>query len=204
MQFQLVAGHAALDLANTLDNRGQPNEVELLDSYEALLRFAEQSKVITPAHKRQLARAVPGHALDHAIQLREAVHAIFLPLALEGTPPPDAIDTLNRYTHQALQHRAIGRRSSHYTWRWDDPNHPESPIWPLALGAAELLTSPNVSLVRACECDTCRWLFLDQSKNHSRRWCDMKICGNRTKARRYYLRRAANTASPTSMNDIAT
>jgi len=37
----------------------------------------------------------------------------------------------------------------------------------------------------------CRWLFLDTSKNHTRRWCDMKVCGNRIKARRFKALHAA-------------
>jgi predicted RNA-binding Zn ribbon-like protein len=42
-----------------------------------------------------------------------------------------------------------------------------------------------MSMLRECGNPECRWLFLDTSKNHTRRWCDMKICGNRMKARRF-------------------
>jgi predicted RNA-binding Zn ribbon-like protein len=61
-------------------------------------------------------------------------------------------------------------------------------LWPIAESAAELLTSQEVSSIRLCEAPDCDWLFLDNSRNRSRRWCDMKICGNREKARRHYRR----------------
>jgi predicted RNA-binding Zn ribbon-like protein len=62
------------------------------------------------------------------------------------------------------------------------------PVWAMAQSAAGLLTSAAMEHVRACSSPTCRWLFLDTSKNHSRRWCDMKLCGNRMKARRFQAR----------------
>jgi predicted RNA-binding Zn ribbon-like protein len=61
-------------------------------------------------------------------------------------------------------------------------------LWPIASSAADLLTSERLKKVRLCEAKTCTWLFLDESRNHSRRWCDMKVCGNREKARRHYQR----------------
>jgi predicted RNA-binding Zn ribbon-like protein len=62
-------------------------------------------------------------------------------------------------------------------------------VWLLALSAGELLMSQALQRVRACDADSCRWLFLDTSRNHTRRWCDMKVCGNRMKARRFQARR---------------
>jgi predicted RNA-binding Zn ribbon-like protein len=70
-------------------------------------------------------------------------------------------------------------------WSWADQRDPELPLWALAMSAADLITSEAVQRVRTCDNAECRWLFLDTSKNHTRRWCDMKICGNRMKARRF-------------------
>jgi predicted RNA-binding Zn ribbon-like protein len=61
-------------------------------------------------------------------------------------------------------------------------------LWPVARSASELLTSDDLAYVRGCASETCAWLFLDKTKNHGRRWCEMKTCGNRDKARRYYQR----------------
>ena len=51
------------------------------------------------------------------------------------------------------------------------------------------LTSEELDQVRECAGNTCGWLFVDMSRNHSRHWCDMRDCGNRAKVRRYYQRR---------------
>jgi predicted RNA-binding Zn ribbon-like protein len=67
-------------------------------------------------------------------------------------------------------------------------------LWPLAQSAGALLTGDQRARVRECSGHDCRWLFLDLSRNHSRRWCDMNDCGNRAKARRHYQRR--RTATP--------
>ncbi len=47
---------------------------------------------------------------------------------------------------------------------------------------------PERDRVRRCGGANCDWLFMHNSRNHSRRWCDMGSCGNRAKARRYYAR----------------
>jgi len=63
-----------------------------------------------------------------------------------------------------------------------------SVLWPVARAAADLLLSDEISHLRMCGADDCAWLFLDKTKNQRRRWCDMKTCGNRVKARRHYQR----------------
>ena len=79
-------------------------------------------------------------------------------------------------------------------WTWQEaPSCIDLLLWRIAQAAAELLTSPDLQRVRRCDASNCRWLFLDKSKNHSRRWCDMKICGNREKARAYYQRVASES-----------
>ncbi|MCB0153982.1 MAG: CGNR zinc finger domain-containing protein, partial [Anaerolineae bacterium] len=55
--------------------------------------------------------------------------------------------------------------------------------------AAELLTSDRLNRVGQCAGESCGWLFLDTTRNHSRRWCEMEHCGNRAKAKRHYRRR---------------
>jgi len=56
-------------------------------------------------------------------------------------------------------------------------------------GRSQLMMSDAMDRIRACGVETCRWLFLDTSKNHTRRWCNMRVCGNRMKARRFHARR---------------
>jgi predicted RNA-binding Zn ribbon-like protein len=61
-------------------------------------------------------------------------------------------------------------------------------VWGVLRSAADLLTSDDLGRLRECASDTCAWLFLDHSKNRSRRWCDMTVCGNRDKVRRHRQR----------------
>jgi predicted RNA-binding Zn ribbon-like protein len=83
---------------------------------------------------------------------------------------------------------------SAYTWGWDrSGDHRgirlDSPLWPVAQSAAELLTSPMLGRVKVCAGEGCGWVFLDESRNGSRRWCDSRDCGNRERVRRYLARK---------------
>ena len=79
-------------------------------------------------------------------------------------------------------------------WIWEFVGDgADAMLWRLAADASDLLTSPDIDRVRECSGDTCSWLFLDKSRNRSRRWCDMADCGNRSKARRYYQKRKADS-----------
>src|SRR5919112_4603831 len=76
-----------------------------------------------------------------------------------------------------------------YSWGWE-PWTGEgpplgAPLWPIARSAAELLVSPWRERVRECPGEHCGWLFLDLTKNGSRRWCEMEVCGSRAKMQRY-------------------
>jgi predicted RNA-binding Zn ribbon-like protein len=75
-----------------------------------------------------------------------------------------------------------------FEWKFGDLLDFDSVLWPIARSAAELLVSDQLAYVRACSSKACEWFFLDTSKNHHRRWCDMTRCGNRAKVRRFYAR----------------
>jgi len=83
-----------------------------------------------------------------------------------------------------------GSSELRFVWsRADATDSLTAPLRPVVRSAAELLTSDLVDRVRECHGDDCTWLFLDQSRNRSRRWCSMESCGNRAKVRRHYRRR---------------
>jgi predicted RNA-binding Zn ribbon-like protein len=108
-----------------------------------------------------------------------------------------ALRTLERHLHGAGRHRELrwerdAGPGGALAWDWGRFGvRAELPVWLLAQSAGALMMSAAIERVRACGADTCRWLFLDTSRNHSRRWCDMKVCGNRMKARRFQARRDA-------------
>ena len=196
--FELSGGHPALDFVNSLDERfGKDGPVELLADYADLLRFTGQTRLLDARQVRLLAGSVsPGaasRALRSARQLREALAAAFY--GNLGGRPPLAGDTrtLERHFHAAARHRelrwesAAGRSApAAIRWQWGRyETRAELPVWILSQTASQLMTSDAMSRVSACGAETCRWLFLDTSKNHTRRWCNMKVCGNRMKARRF-------------------
>jgi predicted RNA-binding Zn ribbon-like protein len=180
MKRSHVAGYLCLDFVNTVDPRHATPREEHLPDYAALLDWARQAGIeVSPLPTGDASRT---HA--EAIALRETLYAIFATVARGELPPEEALRHLN--DELARRPRRI---TNGFAWVADDV------LAPIVWSAAELLTSGPLDRVRECPGDdTCGWLFLDTSRNGSRRWCDMRTCGNRAKARRYY-RRAASSRS---------
>jgi len=208
-RFELIAGALCLDFINTLDDRFSKKPKELLKHYVDLARFAEDAGILDTAQVDRLTERSYGsaeaaqRALGAAIELREAMSAVFYAVA-QGKPVPQArLTTLNQFVQGAAQHSRLvpvkaavnAQTNGGFEWRFDVvPNNFEAPLWPIARSAADLLASRQLGYVRACASETCLWLFLDESKNHRRRWCDMTKCGNRAKFQRFYDRKKKASA----------
>jgi|CZKL01.1.fsa_nt_gi predicted RNA-binding Zn ribbon-like protein len=189
--FQFVSGSPALDLVNTLDWRfREEGTEELLSSYDDLLRFVSQAELMTPKQIRQVVRTVDQSSAADALvscrEMREAAADVLYAGLDERVPSPEALRVLERYFKDARGHQHLASSNDRLRWEWS-PNEAaaELPLWILSLSVAHLMLSDDMHRLRACENLECRWLFLDTSKNHTRRWCDMKLCGNRMKARRF-------------------
>ena len=195
VSFEFTGGHPCLDFANTTDDRGSDHPQERLTGYALLVQWALEAGVLTRhtgERLRRLASAAPADAaatLREAIHLRETTFEIFSNVAQGRAIPGPALATLNAFVRRAAGHTHLVRTNRRFTSEWIEPElHLDAMLWPVSRAAAELLTGAEIDHVRQCASETCSWLFLDRSKNHRRRWCDMKICGNRDKARRYYRR----------------
>jgi predicted RNA-binding Zn ribbon-like protein len=208
--FELL-GNVCLDFINTLDDRPSGEPKELLKNYYDLARFGEDAGILTPEQldffyeRVHLMPDEAEEALRRAINLREALHAIFSALMNKQTAPQLAMDRLNANLHDAALHSRLVQPKlvqpknvqgnmpqveGGLEWRFDDLTSSfNAMLWPIARAAGDLLASPDLALVRACSSPTCQWLFLDTSKNHHRRWCSMKQCGNRAKVRRFYAKK---------------
>jgi predicted RNA-binding Zn ribbon-like protein len=197
-RFELSAGILCLDFVNTLDDRPSDEPKELLAQYADLVRFAEDTGVLTSRqadHLTQRADARPGDAqqtLRSGVELREAMYGIFWAVANRRKVPPTAVATLNKYVREAGHHSVLVQTNGHFVWQFDDHASPElafdTILWPIVRSAADLLVSDHLPFVRTCSSKTCQWLFVDTSKSHRRRWCNMRLCGNRAKVRRFYAR----------------
>jgi predicted RNA-binding Zn ribbon-like protein len=194
-RFDLSGGHLALDFANTVSHSPPENRKERLPDYRSLIAFGEQSGVLPVSAAKRLSSktgkepAEVQRAWQNAIRLREALFEIFLALAEQRAIPAQALAILNAALLKSASHGHIVSNSGGFRWEWiGQESDCESVLWPVARSAAELLTSEELANLRICASEKCAWLFLDKSKNHRRRWCDMKTCGNRVKAQRHYQR----------------
>ncbi len=193
--FDLTGGNICLDFANTVDDRPDKPRDNLL-SYRHLVAWGLQSHILTDEQAEQLlvlAQRREGEAsavLERAKELREVVFRIFAALAREATPAQADVARLNQELARAMAYVRVEQDGQHFTWGWcADEVLLDRVLWPLVREAADLLASDEWHMVRECAADDCDWLFLDTSKNQTRRWCNMKSCGNRAKARRYTSRK---------------
>lgn len=193
--FELVGGHPVLDLVNTLDWRFRESGTEeLLTSYADLLDFALQSGIITQTDARRTQRepaASKDRALAAARGVREAAAAVLYSILDGRKPESGSLAKLEAIFKEAFAHRVLVTGDDGPQWAWATIDA-ELPVRKLALSAERLLTSDQLERLRSCASLECRWLFLDTSKNHSRRWCEMSICGNRMKARRFKQQHRTN------------
>lgn len=189
-----IAGAPALDFANTVGGSRERPTHDHITRYADVVEFARQRSDITDSHAAKLlalAKANPSGALavlERAIQLRDAIWASF---PADRNPSPKVVATISTEAARSAAHMRLAGTRESYGWAFGDDVDLERVLWPIARSAADLLTSPfHRAIVRECESDTCSWLFLDKTRNHSRRWCDMGDCGNRAKARRFRERRS--------------
>lgn len=191
--FDLSGGELCLDLANTLSLQSGDH----LPVYPALVAWARQSGVVAADQAARLlaeARRRPAEAeavLARARALRGVIFRLFSAVARGGRPDPADLEALNAELSTALARARVLATPDGYAWGWDDdPAALDRVLWPVARAAAELLASgERLASVKQCGARDCAWLFLDTSKNRSRQWCDMRVCGNREKARRFQERR---------------
>jgi predicted RNA-binding Zn ribbon-like protein len=196
-----MGGHPALDFVNTvggmLDTPPRPED-EFLHSYEDLLDFGLKTGTLSERLARRLARLArerPEQADDvlaAARETRSLLESAFRPLAVGEDPPQSALDALGDLGASAMSRGQLVSVDGGYEWSWEDSKDLEAPLWPIAEAALELITTGPLERLKTC--GRCRWLFLDTTKNHSRRWCSTEGCGTDAKKERYVARRRARRA----------
>lgn len=190
--FSLDGGHPSLDFANTLDDRFASQPAELIPDYQALLAFVAASGMIAQDACNLLSLWAEGRpreaAVVHAtaLSLRASIYAVASALVDGLQPDPSDLDVITRISGRA---RAAGQfvfDGEGFRWSWENlADDTERPLWQLADAAIELFTREDLTRLRICAANDCGWIFLDETKNRSRKWCDMATCGNRAKAARY-------------------
>ncbi len=191
----LVGGELAFDFTNTSSGRGWPTHQEHLRSGKNLVDWARHAKLLGPEDADWLRAAVIAdpeldrRLLRGALGLRETIYAIAVEVAARRPAPRAGVEALARTHAACLACAKLSPFEGRYVWSWPPKENPvEAVLGPIALSALTTLTQGDLSRIKQCQGEKCGWLFFDTTKNKSRRWCEMEICGNRAKQRRYSAR----------------
>ncbi|GAA2755256.1 CGNR zinc finger domain-containing protein [Actinopolymorpha rutila] len=203
-ELPIVGGHLALDFANTVDDPLGPQRHDHAATYDDLVSWSTRVETVTGAQEARLRRLArrraddAAHTLERAHELRDTLNKVFGRIADSGS---GAAETARHWTRlrpfvtdamaaaTLAEEPAPSPGSPAWRWAWPRSDDLAVVLHPVAVAAADLLVSDQ--LHRLSRCARCPWLFLDTSKNHSRRWCDMNDCGKAQKIERYVARRAA-------------
>ena len=193
LSFDLDGGQLALDFTNTIDWRNTTKEYERLNGYTDLLGWGVRVGLLDRQEAELLAQKAgesPVEAprvLAGARELRELLFRVFDSVIREDPLDPVDWDRFNRELGRAMGRGGILAREGGFVWAFDrGAGGLDFFRAPVLKAASDLLTEGNLSRLKRCGAPDCQWLFLDTSRNNSRRWCDMQSCGNRAKARRHY------------------
>lgn len=189
----LLGDELCLDFVNTVEPRGVDQPQEFLASYSDLVAWSSHVGIVTTAEAEHLLREATARQAEaeavhqRAIALRETLYRVFLSVVERRPAETRDLEPLNAALAPTLSRLRIVPLQEGFAWDWHvQDGHLDRMLWPIVRSAAELLT--NGPLDRLKQCAGCSWLFLDGSRNRTRRWCDMRVCGNRAKARRHYER----------------
>jgi predicted RNA-binding Zn ribbon-like protein len=189
--LRIVAGNLALDFVNTRGGpRHGPADSEWLSSYEDFAAWSSRAGLADPSTPP--AETAPRAALLAAFARvqasRDDMYEIFLALADGSAPPEAALRRIQLTYVEALAHGQLTHGTQGCTWTWDPGSGPLAPLWSVVAAAVELLTHGPAGRIKSCH--ACRFMFIDQSKNSSRRWCSMDDCGKTAKIARYLQHRS--------------
>ena len=188
---EAVDAERVLAFVNTLSSRPTPAPVERLTSYDALVEWAREQHLVSAAAADRLlaeARRHPHQAasvLSRAKEFREAINTLALAVEQQKQPSPAALETISNRLADAYAHGRLVPHDGALQWISSAEDDLDRVLWEISRAAGRLVLSPRLGRVRSCAAGDCGWWFVDDTKNHSRRWCDMKLCGNREKLRRF-------------------
>ncbi len=193
--FKFVGGALCLDFVNTRNWDSREPVYERFWRYTDLAWWNHQAGILSDEETQHLLREGESRSseaaaiFERSMVLRDVIYQIFVTIVAGLVPESNDLATLNAALSEALAHLRIIPTGEGFNWAWhNEENALTQVFWPVVRSAAELLISDKLDRLGKCAGESCGWLFLDMSRNRSRRWCDMKHCGNRAKVRRHYER----------------
>ncbi|MBE3089419.1 MAG: CGNR zinc finger domain-containing protein [Actinobacteria bacterium] len=195
--LSLEGGELCLDFTNTVDWRNDnKRQKEWLNDFSDLILWSRHVGILEEKTAQALSLKAwqqPDKAKQlykKAIELREILFHIFSSLAIERKTEDYNLSIFNHFLVEAMGKSCLVSLQDGFTWSFcQEPDSMDFILNPIIKSAADLLVSPDLKRLKICADDCCGWLFIDMSRNNSRRWCNMKDCGNRAKAYRYYHRK---------------
>jgi predicted RNA-binding Zn ribbon-like protein len=185
---EVVGGHAALDFVNSVHDWTEAEPRDYLTGVDEAAGFGEAVGLLTRSEGRPLAGRAGGRELSELRGLRARLARIFRDVVTSGAPAPADLDALARDAARAASAATLGTVRRQVVRRIAASRAGVTTLrLRIVESAVALLTSPDLERVKACP--GCGWFFLDETKNGSRRWCSMRMCGSLAKSRRYYLRK---------------
>ena len=188
--FDFCGGHLAVDFTNTVGNRGSDPE-EHFTTYGDVVAWAESREVIDRAKAARLRRTVSAdpdgarREFRRAIELREALYRVFASAARGRKPAPPHLEALNRFVSEVYEGATLAAEGNGFALALPAGEGLDAVLYPVIKTAVDLLTTSALARIRLCADESCAWLFVDATRSGTRRWCDMKVCGNRNKVRRF-------------------
>ena len=194
---QMNDNQLCLAFANTMHWHASDDPQETLHTYVDLIEWSHGEGLITESEMDNLlciAEERPAEAkrvLQQAVALREVLYRIFAAVADGDSPSETDLAVFNSALSRAMSGAQLIQSETGFAWDWEEEDDPlDITLGPIIRSAGVLLTSELRERVGQCADDRgCGWLFLDTSKNRSRRWCSMNDCGNRAKQHRHYQRK---------------
>jgi predicted RNA-binding Zn ribbon-like protein len=189
--ISLVGGSLALDFANTAGGRFLPEPSEHLHTPADVVDWSMHAGAADAATARRAGAVIAkdseegGKLLRHAVQLREAIHRAGMAIAHGEETATADLDIVKDFARKAIAAAALVPADAGYAFDFSGAPTEFALLGQVAWSAIELLQHGRLDRLKECPGDDCGWLFIDTSKNGSRRWCDMATCGNRSKVNRH-------------------
>jgi predicted RNA-binding Zn ribbon-like protein len=186
---KLIGGNLALDFANSLESWE--------DGYLSLVAWSVRHAIIekeTADGLIKTAKAQPAETnrvFEQAVKLAELVHNLFSALAAGKPAAAEDMVSLNAALRRVREQLELVESAGGFKWDWKRDRAElalDQLLWPVIRAAADLLTGPELDRVKECPGEGCGRLFVDLSRNRSRRWCDMDHCGMLVKSRNHYAK----------------
>jgi len=193
-----ISGLDCLDFINTVNWHGS-NDVnkwrDRLHEYVDIVWWAHYGGILNKKQMQCFLQSAKKHpvrakqALEAARGFRETFFRIILACISDSAANRTDLHSFNTLVKEAVVNSDLICKGDNFVWQWEyDYSNLIAPLYSVIYAAAQLLLSDQLTNIGVCANSGCGWLYLDTSKNKNRRWCTMKVCGSRAKAKEYYYR----------------